>query len=1164
MDDVTLEVEIGFNDFKIDINDDIDKLHDGKDITFKEISAKEKYLVTYSKDNGSIVGWNVETGNEGPLKSEFRVTVTLGRNISSLNKICISDNKKLAIDNGNYLKIYDMMNNGQEIELDCHHATFDYRYFTFNLKDEFILYEINNGITLIYSTQANNNKWKCKRMYKIPKDFELISISKDDKLYLYKNNSIYVWDLVTEKSLKLISNEFRGEKIYKDSEKDFKQIINFSSDKKIICIRFSSKIYVFSIKFEIMIYSLDIGNIENIDDDDIYNYIYRIPLLLPLLNNSAIMNRYWEKCLDRLKKEGQEKLPDYIQTTVKYALGILDGHIWKIKLEEILSEFYSQDRKYNWYFNEYYVKYWDEYFGDDSMLTKKTCKSFGLVNVLVFGRYKQIKDNIHELFKEAINHKYKEEEESISNLIKWKIIIERRIFKLKVFKKNNDNWEEICTRVENMTISLLGIKLLDDPTKILILTTKGLFNYIYYEGEKYIALEYYYYMKINDKNVIQSEKVFSNLVLLPSPNYYSFKFCEGYIPDVKYSEDRFLSCGDELLAFGIKEHDIVLIDEIYEYCMKTFKISYTQFSIVLSIITSAMPLFNEYYPEFISKYSSDTTMIVDSLFFNIENNNDNLHLYSFQYLQVVNLTQFIWWYKYKIFLSKLSEKHPVILLNDVYDVFSIYFYIIEKFSNRTKTRTITFMNPYIKFVSYPQNYNWFLELIKPQPSPFAETISRDIYKTWNGETLINFKWNKYGKYYYSIIWIGFMSLLGCFTAAATIPHQYIDDEVRKKLLIATIVFGFVHLSFEVRQFIYNPIKWSRDFWNLFDLFAFLLPIYASIYWLQTNDKNIRLLSFSCLFLDIKFLLFFRVFESFGVYFAIMISVGKQVVSFLVVLFIIIISFAHAFYILLLPESNFSFDQYTNNNDPNNPWNLATAYYQVFGNGTVDSNPYMIQPPNGNTNMFVDFGTATFAMYKFLTGDSSALSNWTYKDDPSLAILIVLFSFLVVVYLMNLFIGLLNNAIEKDNDRVSYLMQKAEILAEIELFYLLPHQRRWDEWFPDVIYYYADVDKTRQKIKEMLEEKEWYTSNFPEIRKSLMRELNIHDDQNPDGQNPNDQNPQNPNPQYPNPNNQNLNNQNPSNQYLPIQNPPAQYPLVQNPSTQDFPDQNPPDQNPNNQ
>ncbi|PKY32948.1 hypothetical protein RhiirB3_451504 [Rhizophagus irregularis] len=222
----------------------------------------------------------------------------------------------------------------------------------------------------------------------------------------------------------------------------------------------------------------------------------------------------------------------------------------------------------------------------------------------------------------------------------------------------------------------------------------------------------------------------------------------------------------------------------------------------------------------------------------------------------------------------------------------------------------------------------------------------------------------------------------------------------------------------------------------------------------------------------------------------MISVGKQIASFLVVLFIIIISFAHTFYILLSPELNFSFEKNTNNDDPNNPWNITPSYYQIFENGTVNQNQHMIKLPDGNTNMFVDFGTALFAMYLFLTGDSSALSNWTYKDNPSLVILIVLFSLLIVVYLMNLLIGLLNNAIEKDNNKVSYLVEKAEILAEIELLYLLPHQRRWNAWFPEVIYYYADVDKVRQKIKEMINEGEWNTDEFLELKQNLLNKLKI--------------------------------------------------------------------------
>ncbi|EXX52922.1 hypothetical protein RhiirA1_421643, partial [Rhizophagus irregularis] len=92
--------------------------------------------------------------------------------------------------------------------------------------------------------------------------------------------------------------------------------------------------------------------------------------------------------------------------------------------------------------------------------------------------------------------------------------------------------------------------------------------------------------------------------------------------------------------------------------------------------------------------------------------------------------------------------------------------------------------------------------------------------------------------------------------------------------------------------------------------------------------------------------------------------------------------------------------------------------------------------------------------------------------------------------MNLLIGLLNIAIEEDNNRVSYLMQKAEILAEIELFYLLPHQRRWKTWFPEVIHYYADVDKTRVEIKRLIKEGEWDTKEFTEMRKNLFKVLRI--------------------------------------------------------------------------
>ena len=61
----------------------------------------------------------------------------------------------------------------------------------------------------------------------------------------------------------------------------------------------------------------------------------------------------------------------------------------------------------------------------------------------------------------------------------------------------------------------------------------------------------------------------------------------------------------------------------------------------------------------------------------------------------------------------------------------------------------------------------------------------------------------------------------------------------------------------------------------------------------------------------------------------------------------------------------------------------------------------------------------------LIGDSGAFSNWEYKDNSPLVILMVAFSSLIALYLMNLLIGLLNMHIEKDN-RASYLKKKAKV------------------------------------------------------------------------------------------------------------------------------------------
>jgi hypothetical protein len=86
-----------------------DKPHNGKPITIINVSPDEKYLVTYSKVDCSIVGWSVEDLDKGQLKLDITVQpVKIDAEISgSIGKLYVSNNKKLVYTYGyanNYSK----------------------------------------------------------------------------------------------------------------------------------------------------------------------------------------------------------------------------------------------------------------------------------------------------------------------------------------------------------------------------------------------------------------------------------------------------------------------------------------------------------------------------------------------------------------------------------------------------------------------------------------------------------------------------------------------------------------------------------------------------------------------------------------------------------------------------------------------------------------------------------------------------------------------------------------------------------------------------------------------------------------------------------------------------------------------------------------------------
>jgi hypothetical protein len=379
------------------------------------------------------------------------------------------------------------------------------------------------------------------------------------------------------------------------------------------------------------------------------------PLISLLFSNAQNSSKLWDSimkdCKEKyLNQSDQSDQSDQLSimslpnnSIRKYAFEILGGDIWKIDFDKVISNiislFKNSDELDNSNSNET-IK--NLYFDIDNQLN-----SFNLHNI-----------DISKLFEEVISNNITSKQiELTQNLIKWEVISkfsDNYNIELQVFEKINvdSEWKLSCERVEIFKFSyncyLFGVKLLDD-NNIIILTEMGLLIYHYNKINKSIYLNYFYYMDLYNVQIMNNyyKKIFSKSKdTLPLPNYDSFKLCYGWVSNIINNKELLLKYGVELLNYAIRERNLGLIDDIYKKCIFYFKQNLrNNNTMFLSIITSTMPLLNIYYPEYIKRYSLETSMIIDSPVYNIESlNKGYLHLYSFKYPHVTSLN--ILWKKY--------------------------------------------------------------------------------------------------------------------------------------------------------------------------------------------------------------------------------------------------------------------------------------------------------------------------------------------------------------------------------------------------------------------------------------------------------------------------------------------------------------------------------------
>ncbi|KAF0464571.1 transient receptor potential cation channel subfamily a member 1-like [Gigaspora margarita] len=469
--------------------------------------------------------------------------------------------------------------------------------------------------------------------------------------------------------------------------------------------------------------------------------------------------------------------------------------------------------------------------------------------------------------------------------------------------------------------------------------------------------------------------------------------------------------GKQLLKSLLKNKNYLMAEKLYKKCMminlKEESDDFLTNIKLLEIISFSLIDLSQNFPDFLKEFLSHTS-------FTIPSKNEDLVVGNFFSSHLQNHRTH-------------SQPFEISFINNIFiflQGINLPSLIRRSFKRADENQSIIMLFPLPKFNSYPSTYNFWKELISPSCSSFTRYEASELYKWWNGEALLNFKWNSYGKYYYAAIWLFFSFFMGSFLIVSTLSNE-ISVSCQKLLLVATIFLGFLHLTFEIRQLIYSPLAWAIDPWNYFDLGAILFPIFTSIIWLQSFAIPIWAVSISTLLLELKFLLFFRTIDVIGIYFAMIIGIAKSAFSFLVILGFIVFAFAHSLHLLLRPTTKISLDYPNHSDDPNDPWNLVSTYYSVK-DGSISENPTLTELPNATTNMFTLLKTAILAVYILLTGDTTYLSNWVLTENLTLIILIVSFSFFTTIYLMNIFIGLLSNSISETNKKELFFLQKAKV------------------------------------------------------------------------------------------------------------------------------------------
>ncbi|RIA84385.1 hypothetical protein C1645_417057 [Glomus cerebriforme] len=311
-------------------------------------------------------------------------------------------------------------------------------------------------------------------------------------------------------------------------------------------------------------------------------------------------------------------------------------------------------------------------------------------------------------------------------------------------------------------------------------------------------------------------------------------------------------------------------------------------------------------------------------------------------------------------------------------------------------------------------------------SPFIEEVLSGRYEMFGEpaiEAIINFKWRKFARLRAFLLLSTYILYAVAFLIGVSTKE---DSIIRKVSMIIVLFIGSVYFGMELMQMMGQLGNYLLSPYNLLDLARSVFPMVVAEQYIRGQEPSEGLRGTAMMFVYVNFILQLRIFRNIGVPIFIIFQIFRKVWWVIVILFGMVVAFSHILHILLRNETGSDF----------------------------------------NT-----FSTSLISVYLFLVGEYGPVDN--LKERVTIISMIVVFIFVSTIVLLNVLIALMSDVVTetKLSGKQAWLKQKAEIIAEIEMYTFTPGQRKRKDYFPSLIYYFANPDSIK-KYEKIDKEDAW--------------------------------------------------------------------------------------------